>query len=85
MTTPTTMRERFELRYKNLIQATTPELKEELLSFIQSEIDLAVEKREKEIVGEIGARLLAKHSPQIVLDTYFDVANELLEENENNN
>lgn len=42
-----------------------------------------------EVVGKIGAKLLARHSPQIVLDSYFDVANEELEaiknQDENNN
>lgn len=37
-----------------------------------------------EVVGKIGAKLLARHSPQIVLDAYFDIANEELE-NETNN
>jgi putative hemolysin len=40
---------------------------------------------EMEIIGKIGARLLAKHSPQAVLDAYFDAANEVLENNETNN
>jgi len=36
-----------------------------------------------EAVGNIGAKLLARQSPQAVLDAYFDVANEELE-NETN-
>lgn len=40
------------------------------------------EEMAREIVGEIGAKLLAKHSPQSILDAYFDAANELLEDNE---
>ena len=38
-----------------------------------------------EVVGEIGAELLARHSPQAVLDVYFDVANKELEKYENEN
>jgi hypothetical protein len=43
-----------------------------------------LEEARKEAIGEIGAKLLAKHSPQAVLDAYFDAANEVLE-NETNN
>jgi hypothetical protein len=39
----------------------------------------------KAVVGEIGAKLLAKHSSQAILDAYFDAANEVLENNETNN
>lgn len=39
----------------------------------------------EKVIGEIGAKLLARHSPQIVLDAYFDVANEVIEQHENNN
>lgn len=49
----------------------------------------ALQKEREEIVkntvGEIGAKLLAKHSPQAILDAYFDAANEVLEQHETNN
>lgn len=35
-------------------------------------------EREK-VIGNIGAKLLARHTPQNILDAYFDVANEELE------
>jgi hypothetical protein len=38
----------------------------------------------RDVIGKIGARLLAKHSSQAVLDAYFDAANEELETNETN-
>lgn len=50
---------------------------EQVMKFIKSEISLS----NAELVGRIGAKLLARHSPQIVLDAYFDAANEELEEN----
>ncbi len=34
----------------------------------------------EDAVGNIGAKLLARHSPQAILDAYFDAANEVLEE-----
>lgn len=43
----------------------------------------------REVIGKIGAKLLAKHSAQAILDAYFEAANEELEaseqENESNN
>lgn len=39
----------------------------------------------KEVVGSIGAKLLANHSPQAVLDAYFEVANDELEKDETTN
>lgn len=39
----------------------------------------------KEVIGTIGAKLLDRRSPQIVLDAYFEVANEELENNETEN
>lgn len=52
---------------------------------IISSIKKAVEEAYKDSVGEIGAKLLAKHSSQAVLDAYFDAANEVLESHEINN
>lgn len=60
MTTPTTMEERFAEKFCRIIKEgiTTEYILLEkspliLEEFIQSEIDLAVEKREKEIVEEL--------------------------------
>lgn len=64
MTTPTTMKERFEKEFNSLYGINVSVLNSEpvmignppivdLLSFIQSEINLAVEKREKEIVDMV--------------------------------
>ncbi len=39
----------------------------------------------RDVVGNIGAGLLAQHSPQVVLDAYFDVANKELEKYETDN
>ena len=49
--------------------------KHDVKDFVRSEL----EKAYKECIGEIGAKLLAKHSPQVVLDAYFDAANEIYE------
>jgi hypothetical protein len=85
-------REEFEMRFCKIVKEgdiTEYILLEKnpliLKDFLDSIIDKTVQQTEERIVGVIGARLLAKHSPQIVLDAYFDVANELLEKNENNN
>lgn len=43
------------------------------------------EKTANDVVGEIGAQLLAKHSSQDILDAYFEVANEELEKHGINN
>lgn len=63
------------------------DLQETITASIDS-IHAAYEERDRErveriagLVGEIGAKLLARHSPQTVLDAYFDAANEVLEAN----
>lgn len=38
-----------------------------------------VESERRGAIGNIGAKLLARHSPQAVLDAYFEAANEELE------
>lgn len=54
-------------------------------SFIKSLLSHQLEEVRTDTIGNIGAKLLARHSPQIVLDAYFDVANEELEANEEEN
>jgi len=53
MTTPTTMKERFEEKKKDFMAVKMGDWwatdEDSIFSFIQSEIDLAVEKREKEV------------------------------------
>lgn len=70
MTTPTTMEERFEEKFCRIIKednVTEYILLEKnpliLEDFIQSEIDLAVEKREKEIVEEV-LKIVYNNDPQ---------------------
>lgn len=66
----------------------SPKIKEWLRTTLTSITEKAVASerariREEErlaIVGRIGAGLLARHAPQIVLDTYFEVANAELDE-----
>lgn len=57
MTTPTTMQERFDERFPHKIAEVVDDfgssVKQDFRAFIQSEINLAVEKREKEIVEMI--------------------------------
>lgn len=48
-------------------------------------ISQAIKEAVGDTIGEIGAKLLAKHSPQVVLDAYFDSANEVMEKHEINN
>lgn len=52
---------------------------------ILSAIEEERKERDGDIIGKIGALLLAKNSPQTILDAYFDAANEVLENNETNN
>lgn len=56
-----------------------------IINFIQSLLSRQRAELVEGIIGEIGAKLLAKHSPQIVLDAYFNVANEILEANAQKN
>ena len=53
---------------------------EEVRLFITSLITRIKSEERADVIGKIGAMLLARHSPQIVLDAYFDAANEELEE-----
>lgn len=53
--------------------------------FIRGVLSTHTETIKREVIGKIGAQLLARHSPQIVIDAYFGVANEQIEENETNN
>lgn len=54
MTTPTTMQERFDERFPHKIAEVVDDfgssVKQDFRAFIQSEIELAVKKRDKEIV-----------------------------------
>lgn len=59
--------------WKMPIGAMSPE---EFRRFLSSALDTI----ERETVGVIGAKLLEQHSPQAVLDAYFNIANEILDE-----
>ena len=76
-----TFRERDVIHGHNVVTQPYPDVRDWLRKTLTSIAD----QSKREVIGEIGAKLLAKHSPQIVLDAYFDVANEELEQNENDN
>jgi uncharacterized membrane-anchored protein YjiN (DUF445 family) len=59
--------------------------KNEWQEFILAAVREAVKRERGDVIGKIGASLLAKHSHQAILDAYFDSANEILEQNESNN
>ena len=72
----------FDEKFLSSIMSSSNKIRNEhIKSFLRSALTRQVE----ETVGKIGARLLAKHSPQAVLDAYFDAANEELKNNETNN
>ncbi len=57
----------------------------EVKSFIRSLLHAKEGELREDIIGTIGAKLLARHSSQDVLDAYFEAANEELEKYETNN
>lgn len=57
----------------------------QIIDFILDQIPALLGEAEESTIGKIGAKLLAKHSPQAVIDAYFDAANEILEQHETNN
>ena len=59
--------------------------RKQVKSFIATILEEATKEAVGGAIGDIGAKLLAKHSPQAVLDAYFDSANEVLENYEINN
>lgn len=56
------------------------EVVEYVLSLLDEEVEKARGEEKNDVVAEIGAKLLAKHSSQAILDAYFDSANEVLEQ-----
>lgn len=53
--------------------------------WLRTALTSSYEQGVRDAVGNIGAGLLAQHSPQAVLDAYFDVANKELEKYETDN
>ena len=64
--------------YEGYWHDITPALK----TFLRLALTRTLQAAVIETVGNIGAKLLARHSPQAVLDAYFDAANEELESNQ---
>lgn len=58
---------------------------EKVKSFIATILEEATKETVGDTIGKIGAKLLAKHSSQAILDAYFDLANEVMEEHETHN
>lgn len=59
--------------------ADASHITKKLLELNSQAISEARADERRKVIGSIGAELLARHSPQTMLDAYFEVANEELE------